>query len=196
MLSALIATGRADDLKPLNVKFMLRGYCYAGSRSDKHALGGFGSSDNAAKRITTQHSGTRSLALLALPDNIVSFNKSYRGFRLLLINGTKSEVAFAASDSRLPIIQEALDSKGRWRPVEYLPESWCGNSYHRVFLPARHYWQFAVPAYTGKQRSRLRFVLQQQRPIYSNEIEGSINPTQFTKKQGHTPTNLMDPYSE
>jgi hypothetical protein len=196
LLAALISTGCADDLKPLNLKFMLRGYCYAGSRPDKQAFGGYGPSDNAPKRITTKLSSTRSLALLALPDESVPFGKSYRGFRLLLMNGTTSEVSLPASDSRLPIIQEALDSKGEWRPIEYLPESWCGNSSHRVFLPARHYWQFAAPAYTGKQRIRLRFVLQQQPPIFSNEIEGSINPAQFKKKRGHTPTDLMDPYSE
>jgi hypothetical protein len=139
------------------------------------------------------------LTLSAQPDQTVPFARSYRGFRLLLINATNSEVAFSASDSRLPIIQEALDSRGRWRPIEYLPESSCGNSYHSVFLPARHYFEFAVPAYTGKQRSRLRFVLQREQrgtPIYSNEFEGSINPRQFSKKQGHRPSSLMDPYDE
>jgi hypothetical protein len=192
----LTSIGRADDLKPINLKFMLRGYCYAGSRPDKEALGGYGRSDNAPKRSTTQQSKSGSVTLLALPNETVPFAKSYRGFRLLLINGTKSELALSASDSRIPIIQEALDSKGQWRPIEYLPESWCGNSYHHVFLPPRHYWQFAAPAYTGKQRTRLRFVLQQPAPTYSNEFEGSVNPVQFKKKQGHKPTNLMDPYDE
>lgn len=33
-------------------------------------------------------------------------------------------------------------------------------------------------------------------PLYSNEFEGSINPEQFTEKEGHNPTDLMDPYNE
>jgi hypothetical protein len=32
--------------------------------------------------------------------------------------------------------------------------------------------------------------------IYSNEFEGSINGKQFTIKQGHTPTDIMDPSND
>ena len=30
----------------------------------------------------------------------------------------------------------------------------------------------------------------------SNEFEGSVNEEQFTVKQGHTPTSIMDPYND
>jgi hypothetical protein len=176
----LTSIGRADDLKPINVKLMLPGCCYAGSRPDKAAPGGYGRSDNMPKRITSRQGKKDSVTLVALPNETIPFRKSNQGFRLLLINRTKSQATFSASDSRLPIIQEALDSKGRWRPIEYLPVSFCGNSDHRVFLPSEQYWEFAAPTYSGKQRTRLRFVLQQEHPIYSNEFEGSINSQQFT----------------
>jgi hypothetical protein len=190
---------KADDLKPLEVDYMLRGYCYAGGRADKSAIGGYGRSDNQPRKLNSRMGKSGTVTLMALPDQTVPFSRSYRGFRLRLINDTSSEVAFSASDSRLPILQEALDTRGRWRPIEYLPETWCGNSYHSVYLPARHYFEFAVPIYSGRQRTRLRFVLQREQggsPIYSNEFEGSINPRQFSKKQGHRPTGLMDPYDE
>jgi hypothetical protein len=188
---------RAADLTNVNVSFMLRGYCLAGSRVDKQAIGGFGQSDNAPKKVTAPNIGRDGqLALVAFPQKAVSFAYKYRGMRMLLINRTKREVEFPASDSRISILQEAQDSKGDWKPIEYLPFSWCGNSSHRVFLPAGHYWEFAAPVYTGTKKTKLRFVLQGKQPLYSNEFEGSINPGQFTQKQGHTPTDIMDPYNE
>jgi hypothetical protein len=32
--------------------------------------------------------------------------------------------------------------------------------------------------------------------LVSNEFEGAINVEQFSAKQGHTPTGLMDPYND
>lgn len=193
---ALISASHADELKPLNAKIMVRGYCFAGGGADKQAFG-YGQSDNSPMKLADKQLGKEGeISLVALPTETVPFAKSYRGFRLLLINRTNSEVPFDASDSRVSIIQEALDTHGQWRPIEYLPSSWCGNSYHRVFLPAGHYWEFIAPQYGGAQKTKLRFALQGKQPIHSNEFEGSINPQQFTEKQGHTPTNLMDPYNE
>lgn len=196
-VAVLALSAAAAELKEINVNHMIRGYCFAGSRTDTKAPGGFGSSDNAPQKLGGRTDGTNgAISLVALPQESATFGKSYRGFRLLLVNRTKSEAAFRASDSRLSIIQEARDEKGEWRPIEYLPSSWCGNSYHKVFLPAGKFWEFAAPAYTGSFKTRLRFVLQGETPIYSNEFEGRINPAQFTQKQGHTPSNLMDPYLE
>ena len=181
----LPALGAGDDLKAVDIKYMLPGYCHAGSRPDPKAPGGYGSSDNNPRRLTDKSIGTDgSISLLAFPDQAVPFGQSSRGFRLLLVNRTSSEAAFRATDSQLAIIQEALDSTGKWRPIEYLPRSFCGNSYHQVFLPRNACWQFAAPSYSGPLKTKLRFVLQGKQPIYSNEFEGSINPEQFTGMQG------------
>ncbi len=187
----------AEQLPPLDSNVMLRGYCSAGSRADPQALGGYGTSDNHPRRLKDTGIGQNgALRLVALPTDIAPFGQSHAGFRVLLVNRTPSEVALPASDSRVSIIQEALDAKGRWRAIEYLPESWCGNSDHRVFLPPNHYWEFVAPQYVGTRKTKLRFVLLGERPIYSTEFEGSINPQQLTTKQGHTPTSIMDPYTE
>jgi len=199
LFAAALALGhsiRAAELTNVNVSFMMRGYCLAGSRVDKQAEG-FGLSDNDPKKLTDREAGRAGqLALVAIPQKVVPFANKYRGLKLLLINRTKREAEFSASDSRLSILQEAQDSKGQWKPIEYLPASWCGNSYHRVFLPAGHFWEFAAPIYTGTRKTKLRFVLQGKQPLYSNEFEGSINPGQFTQKQGHAPTDIMDPYND
>ena len=187
----------AADSKSLDIKFMLRGYCYAGSVPDPKAPGGYATSDNKPKKIAGGSIGQQGqLALVALPGEFVAFGQASKGFRLLLVNRTKTEVALRACDSRLSIIQEAMDTDGRWRPIEYLPSSWCGNSYHRVFLPRNAFWEFAAPCYSGGYKTKLRFVLQGDQPLYSSEFEGAINLEQFTQKQGHQPTDIMDPYLE
>jgi len=180
----------------VNTKVMTRSYCYAGSIADPDALGGYGKSDNQPRKVRRNSSG-KGLYLLAQPTVVTSWQKQ-PGMRLVLVNQTANRLSFAASDSRLSIIQEAQDDAGKWRPIEYLPSSWCGNSYHCVFLPVNHFWSFAAPRYQGTAATKLRFALQLDKDttLYSNEFAGSINPEQFTTKEGHTATNLMDPYND
>ena len=120
------------------------------------------------------------------------------GMRVVLVNQTPDLLTFRASDSHLPIIQEAQDADGAWKPVEYLPSSWCGNSYHRVFLKPAHFWAFAAPRYKGTLKTKLRFSMKlgDGSQLYSNVFEGSVNPKQFTEKRGHQATNIMDPYND
>ncbi|HJS52750.1 MAG TPA: hypothetical protein VJ781_12685 [Pyrinomonadaceae bacterium] len=191
-----------QKLKEANVDFMLRGYFYAGSRiQDKNALGGFGSSENYPKTLgTNMNFPAGRVSLVAFPGEETIFGKEFKGMKVRLINTTGEPVSFSASDSRLYIIQEAIDRDGKWKPVEYLPSSWCGNSYHNIFLGTNEYWEFAAPRFNGVQKTRLRFRLQASNRektafIHSNEFEGGVNPKQFTVEQGHTPTGLMDPYN-
>lgn len=205
VLFTVVASGQQqpeNTLKDLNVDFMLRGYFYAGSRiEDKKALGGFGSSDNLSKTVEADPNlPVNSISLIALPDDETAFAKEFRGMKVRLVNTTGDAVGFSASDSRLYIVQEAIDRDGKWKPVEYLPSSWCGNSYHSVFLGPNEYWEFAAAKLTGTNKTKLRFRLQmfkgeKQSFVYSNEFAGSVNPKQFTVQQGHNPAGIMDPYN-
>lgn len=193
LLAFTAATAAA--LEPLEVKFQLRGYFMADSSlKDPKALGGFAPSDNAPRRLD-RPVAPGVLTLTALPDETVAFDGK-RGFRVILANATRTTAVFHASDSRINIIREARDRQGRWRPVEYLPSSWCGNSYHRIFLKVGHYWSFAAPEFRGSFRTKMRFVLEQEGlTLRSNEFEGWIHPEQFEQKEGHMATNIMDPYN-
>jgi len=200
--AAVFAQKQAAQLKDLNVNFMLRGYFYAGSRIvDKNALGGFGPSENFPKSVDTiMNFPAGQVSLIALPDEETTFYKEFKGMKVIVANTTAEEKGFSASDSRLYIVQEALDTDGKWKPVEYLPSSWCGNSYHTVFLGPNEYWEFAAAKFHGRQKTRLRFRLdgsgdEGKTPIYSNEFDGSINPKQFTVQKPYTPAGIMDPYS-
>jgi hypothetical protein len=182
---ALVALGgfsKAADLKPFEPKSMTDGYCYGGSRKDDKAIGGYGTSENAPDKVTSKTPESEGqISLVALPTESVPFKGEFRGFRLLLVNRSNTEAAFEACDSRLNIICEARDQNGDWKPIENLPSSFCGNSYHSVYLPGGHYWEFRVPVYSGAMRTKLRYQLQGKAPIYSNEFDGSVNPVQFKK---------------
>jgi hypothetical protein len=165
-------------LTALDIKFKARGYFYAGTATPG-VLGRSGQ-----------------VALIALPEEHADF-EHYPGFKVMLVNGTKTRVSFETQDLRLNIVREARDAAGRWRPIDYLPNSWCGNSYFTADLPPGRHWTFVAPLFQGSFRTQMRFVLDQPGlHLVSNEFSGTINLEQFDKKQGHSPVSIMDPYDE
>lgn len=105
--------GDPDAKNTVDVKFMVRGYCNAGTRiKDRKAFGGFATSDNLPKRIKSKAAkSTGECYLLAQPTIAPRFG-DVQGMRLTLVNATDDAIAFEASDSRLSIVQEARDKSG------------------------------------------------------------------------------------
>lgn len=188
----------AEPVSPAEFTFMLRGYCYAGNaQEDPNALGGYGGSNNLPKPLKSALLSPELYLEIVDTPNVV-FAKKYTGLYVRLINGGKEIVGVPASDSRISLVQEALDTDGTWKEIEYLPSSWCGNSYHSVYLQPSYYWEFTAPRYSGPQKTKLRFklTLSPDRILHSPVYEGGIHPEQFTAKREYKPTNIMDPYSE
>ncbi len=203
-------TSGNKQLVPPNIDYMARGYCYA--YTNRRGPGtGHGTSGNPARNLPR-----------ALPDSLATFPETLHlyidttvmdttaqsgpGWRLWLVNHTLDTILLQAQDSRLYMNMQALDKKGVWRDIEYLPSSWCGNSYHTLALPGNHYWSFTIPRYEGEIETMLRVKLNldgrrvrkhaNARVIYSYPIRGTINPGQFWNKRGYRPMNFMDPYFE
>jgi hypothetical protein len=194
----LIGVSFLSAAEPAAFTFMLRGYCIAGNaKDDPKAIGGYGGSDNLPKPLKVSAT-TPDLYLEIVETPDVIFAEKYTGLHIRLVNGGKKTAVISASDSRISIVQEAQDTDGTWKEVEYLPSSWCGNSYHSVYLEPKHYWEFTAPRYSGPQKTKLRFKLTvaPNRVLHSPVYEGGIHPEQFTVKSGHKPTNIMDPYTE
>lgn len=105
----------------------------------------------------------------------------FEGVKVRLVNGGKSKLALPAQDSRIDLIQEAMDKKGQWKPIEYIPGSWCGNSYHQVFLKPGRYWEFVAPRYSSPQPALIRFKLEISPDVtlYSEPYQGGLHPRQF-----------------
>ncbi|MCC6952610.1 MAG: hypothetical protein IT290_00680 [Deltaproteobacteria bacterium] len=184
------------DLEKATFEFAKRGYFMAGHEGQQSV----GNSMSQNYPVPNEGAATPSsgkVHLIALPDSPSAFEGKYHGFEVHLVNSTGGDVLFEAQDGRISVIQEAQTTLGEWKAIEYLPSSWCGNSYHAVKLRAGHMWKFIAPRYEGTMKTKLRFILRDgPRELRSNEFDGSVNPKQFTEKEGHTATNIMDPYNE
>ncbi|MDI9312292.1 MAG: hypothetical protein QM535_18930 [Limnohabitans sp.] len=195
----LSSTSFGQKKQDLNVDFMLRGHLYAKSSIiDSTALGGFGDSKNLPKKINDSLAITNSgLSLIIDTTQTTTINDKYNGYKLYIANITDTIVQLEASDSRLSVIAEVF-YEGEWKPIEYLPSSWCGNSYHNVYLKQNESWEFDIPKFTGKIKTKLRYklILSKDTYLYSNEIFTSINKGQLENKEGHKPNGIMDPYND
>lgn len=100
-----------------------------------------------------------------------------------LINSSDSTFKAIRDGRSLILIQEALDEKGNWEPIEYWIPAWCGNSFDNpLILEPGEYVMVLIKKYSGsfKTRIRLKFYYGPE-VFYSDSFEGSINKAQFKK---------------
>jgi hypothetical protein len=200
-------TGLADPaLSDLNIDFMLRGYFHAYSSPDKVDQevrgGGWAISGNIPRRLLANQFENDSLGIKIDNRSIDTFSRSYRGYPVYVYNTTRDTCQFRAEDSRLYMKTQALDERGAWKDIDYLPHSWCGNSYHIVALEPGAYWKFTIPRLDGEITTKLRIELlyidklnpKNNKALYSTPIDGKINPAQFWNKRPYYPQGIMDPY--
>ena len=196
---SICSTTFGQTKKDLNIDFMLRGHIYAqSSMEDSTALGGFGGSDNSPKKMNDSLNFTETgLFLIIDTSKTTTFNNKFNGYKLYIGNKSDTIVQLDASDSRLYVIAE-IYYQDKWQAIEYLPSSWCGNSYHNVSLKQNQYWTFDIPKFSGKINTKLRYrlMVSKDKFIYSNEILTSINNGQLENKEGHKPNEIMDPYND
>jgi hypothetical protein len=182
----LLTAGCGSDKPPVPY-----GWYGAGSKiTDEKALGGFGPCGNFPKKCANDFPGTRGqLTLIAYPAEIVDVGQR-KAMLVRLVNRTEKVAEFSACDSRLYIVQEALDRTGQWKPLEKFPETFCGNSFHRVFLDVNEYWEFFGVPRDGSCATKLRFrlepggepgIAQPGEGVYSNEYTGRIDPAAFVR---------------
>lgn len=159
---------RADDPRPLDIDVMLRGYFYASSRyrgdeafSEYDGYGGWGGSENSYRFFgdSATPSGIldqRDLSIVIDTAETIMKEAHMVGRRFFLVNGGGDTILFDAQDSRLEMTIQARDEQGAWKDIMYLPSSWCGNSYHTLFLPPSTYWSFVMPVFAGENATMLR----------------------------------------
>jgi hypothetical protein len=177
----------------LTIDFMLRGHIYAQSSiPDTTAFGG---SDNLPKKICENLAlATSGLLLKIDTTQTTTFNKKYNGYKLYIANKTDTILRLETSNSRIGVIAEVF-YKGDWKPIEYLPSIWCEESYYYVYLKQNEYWEFDIPKFSGRIKTKLRYklILDTDNYLYSNEILTSFNKGQLKNTIGHKPIEFMDP---
>lgn len=191
----------------LNIDFMNRSYYYAASKFKKSPkdFGGWGGSGNQSKPITPDiNKSIEQLQVIIDPSKKTAWSENYKAMKLFVANTSKDTLYFPAQDSRLDLKIQAMDKNGAWKDIEYLPSSWCGNSYHTLFLAPNELWEFATPIYHGELKTRIRAQLLYKKDIdqedgyiiFSNEIDSHVNPGQFWNKRAYFPSGLMDSYND
>jgi WG containing repeat len=203
-----LKTKTIRNVEPLNVAFMLRSYNYV-YPSDYDTSRHKSSDDTRcfAKKIQANLALPEAqLGIVVRENEAAIFQKAFKGMKAIVFNSTKDSMDIDVRDNCLYITMQALDTKGVWHNIEYSPSSWCGNSYYSVRLKSHEYWELTLPIYDGEIETSLRlaFSTKQIRRfnkeisnfIYSNIFKGKINYAQFWRKEGHTPTNLMDSYND
>ena len=88
------------------------------------------------------------MSLIVDPEEAVAYFK-FRGVAVRLVNRTGEVKKFTACDSCLYLVQEAQDEQGKWCEIEELPQTHCGNSFHRVFLKPGQYWEIKAALTRG-----------------------------------------------
>lgn len=183
---------------PLHINYKRIGGVYAQSAVvDTTAFGGFGGSHNAPKTIKKQFSDQEGIFLWIDNQQLASPKGKTQQYHLYLGNKSTTALQLIALDSRLSVIAEVY-YKGEWQAIEYLLSSWCGNSYHKVFLSPNQYWAFRVPKFEGKITTKLRYRLSLSNGnfLYSNEIPTSFNVGQLQQEEAYQSKGLMDPYED
>ena len=193
-----------------NIDFMQSAYFDAGSERYEHETLGYAKSGNKAKKINTLNEKTIQKGLHILVKEATqkdTFQECYWGRKVIVYNNTQKQFLFSALDSRLDMVVQAINSKGQWQDIEYLPSSFCGNSHHILTLHQQEFWEFITPEYRGCISTRLRIKLtyissgineprskRKEEVVYSNEYSGNINPAQFWRKEEYFRSGIMDPY--
>ncbi|MDW7693145.1 WG repeat-containing protein [Flammeovirgaceae bacterium SG7u.111] len=192
---------KRTTLSEFNIDYKTSGFFYAFS-SPKERCYGCGRSSNFLKSIKNPiDSIEENKPVLKVIDNEIdtfyTYTNLYKGHKVYLYNTTKDTLIISAQDSRLYIKVQVLNAENNWQDIDFLPSSWCGNSYHEFTFPPNTYWEFRIPKYHGSKKYKMRLSFQPKGEgdfIYSDTFEGEINPGQLWRKGEYGPSNFMDPY--
>lgn len=186
---------KSNVLRNLNTDNMETGKFYSFSKS---------------KKITNMTFKTSTLSVYVEQNNQYSYHNIYNGYKVYVYNNDKNNIEFRTKDDRLYMKVQALNDNGIWNDIEYLPNSFCGNSYHILTLKKNNFWEFIAPKYEGEIKTKLRIELKYLDPnsksknnydkkeitIYSNEFEGSINPAQYWNKEYELKNGIVEQFYE
>src|SRR5262249_42326302 len=110
--------------------------------------------------VSDKTPGAKGQLSLVATDEVVPILGEFRGMRVFLVNRTKDSVRVVAFEKYLfGMVQEALDQRGQWRPIEYPYAPGCGWGQRAPRLEPGRYWQWTAPRYSGSFKTKLRFTL-------------------------------------
>lgn len=123
-------------------------------------------------------------------DKTKNHSQKIISYPVYIINTSSNEVKLNVQDGELMMIQEALDKKGEWQPIEYHLFASCSENYFDIDVPSQYCVMTKVAKYKGNFKTLLRIKLLNQDQVYfSCAFKGSINFSQLN-------TRHLKPYLE
>ncbi|MBO6200496.1 MAG: hypothetical protein J6N74_02615 [Chryseobacterium sp.] len=117
--------------------------------------------------------------------NVFIEHKDENKFSIFIKNSSNENLVLVPQDNSLYLIQEAIDKKGNWKPIEFWGFSTCGNSYDRkINFDSNQIIELDSPKYKGDFSTKIRFKLRLNNQIYySNSLPSTINISKFQKSK-------------
>jgi hypothetical protein len=161
----------------VDAKYMIQALYPAGSlKKDTISPGGNAESSNMPQPIRG-----RKLVMKALFANL---SQTDDGVKIEFWNSTDQDEWMRAADGNMLAWLEALDGN-EWKPIEYHNWSDCGNSFHRVVLPAGYEWTYNKILPRGDWRTFVRWVaVREKLKVTSNMMLMNIPRTRTSIPMG------------
>ena len=111
--------------------------------------------------------------------------KDENKFSIFIKNSSNENLVLVPQDNSLYLIQEAIDKKGNWKPIDFWGFSTCGNSYDRkINFNSNQIIELDSPKYKGDFSTKIRFKLRLNNQVYySNSLPSTINISKFQKSK-------------
>ncbi|NVK04633.1 MAG: WG repeat-containing protein [Flavobacteriia bacterium] len=191
---------------PMNIDAKMDAVVHVGSPPLKglNAIEGWANSENIFTPYAAANPSSGNHVLISDPE--VHEDYPISTSRLVeFINLSSDTLIASVQDSRLHAVIEAKNEEGEWVSIQTYRSSWCGNSYHHVYLPPGNEWTWRIPEFEGGMKTELRVAIynvmtwengEHSEPfnIFSEPYKGSINPAQLWRENQYSQRGLMHPY--
>ena len=182
-----------DSVSFLNIDLKYRTSYVQQRKDDKNADPNFYYFGDTIKPFSFNNEKNK-VSIKLLTNTTDTFINSFYCRPLYLFNNTSKDFNYLSIDFEAPVILQAKNEKGIWQDIarirEYLGHN--QNTYMKSTLRPHSYLKFPIPIFEGSFKTKLRVAFEyairddkkyyyqwQTKRLYSNEMDISINPSQF-----------------
>lgn len=106
----------------------------------------------------------------------------YKSYPVFIENISADTLALGSGNLLTAPTLEAKDSNDVWIPIERIGVYMCGTGLKPIYLLPDEIVVTHCKIYSGTYKTKLRLALDLNRPIFSNEFEGTINYSQVDRQ--------------
>jgi len=99
----------------------------------------------------------------------------------VIIENTSRDTLTIGYGEYIPLILEAVDSLGEWKPIQEPYTYFCGTGLTHIYIQPNQSLITSCKLYRGEYLTKMRLAFSFHKAIYSNEFYGQMNYKQFDK---------------